>query len=170
MYRTIGSGITPNASGLTLLATATPSAATVVTFNSIPTGYKNLYLVWKNVTGTLNAFAMIRLNNSTTGHTFYGTSGSGTGDFGIGASGSVQWGFGDLTLPIQQGYGNFTVFDYSNTVEGKSCYWNSRGGSSSTVTWGFFNSATPVSRIDIIPSTNYSPFVVSGKFFLYGVI
>ena len=163
MYKAIGSGIPTAAGGLTLLATATPSAATIVTFSSIPQLYKNLYLVWENVFGTLNAWSSIRLNDDTASHFFSGSPTLGSSVFG--ASGSVTWGFGDTTNPNFQGFGTLTVFDYSSSVDGKAVEWRAN----SSLNWGFYNKTTPVSRIDIIPSTNYSPFVVSGKFFLYGV-
>jgi len=172
--------------GLTLIATATPSAATTVSFSSIPTTYKNLLLVWKNVyqSATGKSFG-IRINNDTTAN---GHKSRGLVMTGADQSTTVYLSVFDSTqfastsafyesniIPntttssadsFQNSYGFFQILEYANTATGKYVNWQTTGSSGINFGQGWFGGTAAITQIDFIRDSTQT---VTGTFYLYGV-
>jgi hypothetical protein len=172
---------TLNAGGLTLLATATPSGASSLSFASISGSYTHLTLVWDGVFQSATGYWNVRLNNdsgtnylwsalcrqdaSLTQEVGYTTEFGSTRQSGpIGETGTTN-------VFSTNNYGQFTVFNYASTSVQKRVQWSSQSAVTGTQRYpylanGAFNSASAVNRIDFIRSAAQT---ITGTFYLYGV-
>jgi hypothetical protein len=176
--------VTDQSGGLTKIATATLSAATSVSFTSIPTTYKRLQLIFANIyQSATDVFWAMRLNNNSTagtylfrgaysgsvnGGTYGGTSatyfGSDFYDAPIGATRADDF-------PAQKGYGVIDIFNADSASVTKQVQWQFNGyrpGSAQTITNfgnGFYDSTTAISRVDFIRSSTQT---ITGTIELWG--
>ena len=118
------------AGGMTLIATATPSAATSVSFSSIPTTYKNLVVRWFGVYMSTNAgFFAVRVNsNSGSNYSSLQTRTEGNAFNWTWTTNGTWYGKDDASNSVlprattsgsqfpKQGYGELTIYDYASTA------------------------------------------------------
>lgn len=179
---------TPSAGGLTLIATANPSAATSVLFSSIPSTYKKLIIEWKNVNhSTTSGYFNVRLNNdSTSSYSWISTSSNGPGNSSRSVSGSVGkvttfGGTNNYTAVIGstgststdfslKAYGKMIINDYSSdstskamesisySANGLAIYVNFLGG--------MYDKTDVITSVEFIRSASET---INGTFYLYGV-
>jgi hypothetical protein len=168
--------------GLTLIATATPSAATTISFTSIPTTYKHLMIVWQDVfqsSATGSDGWGIRLNNDTSAglHTYYNrglTASSTTGDKGSSTLFTSSSAEQRMIIPkttsgsttyADQARGVFMVYRYTESNE-KFCEWRSSGDDALSFGNGRFGGTSAITQIDFVRASTQT---ITGKFYLYGV-
>jgi hypothetical protein len=173
---------TVSSGSMTLISTANPSGANTISFTSIPTTYKQLYLVWNLYHNSSSEYLYIRLNNNSGGD-YYSkgiTVTNNTLSYAT-ASGSTGFGDSDTLAPVDdsnsslaghryQGYMtieqaneavthniNYTTFGRSNA-----------GGLFGNITTGVYAPATPaaITRLDFIRSSTQT---ITGTVLLYGV-
>jgi len=177
--------------GMTLIATATPSAASSFNFTSIPSTYKHLLMQWRNFEsstgGSASAYGLVTFNNdATTKYNFraitatqttvshkYGdglTSLMGTVDIGAQAF-PAMYGVG-FNLPQTGSQGDMWLWNYSSsTTTGRVVSYKSMGQNQFTGNnysasgYAGYNSNTAINRIDV--TTTASTF--SGICYLFGV-
>jgi hypothetical protein len=172
--------------GLTVIGTATPSAATSVSFSSIPTTYKHLVVRWFGVFMDVNTgFWNVRVNGDTaSNYNWHHTSFSGA----VGASARpnrTTTSFGGVdnisaviprtsalgTAYDQHGAGSITFYDYASTTLRRSIQSSSWGDNAGNPVWtnvdGYYASTgTAITSITFVRETTE---VITGTFFLYGV-
>lgn len=171
----------PAPGAMTLIATATPSAASTVSFASIPTFYKILIVKFVgHQSDTSNIFG-VRLNNQSSGHSWI------AGTFSASATGSSSGTGGDSMFANSTTYGVvpacgsadnadkaqgfFYVYDANLVQTNHQCSWQAGGrGGTARNTFGFgyvdLTTAAAISQIDFVRnSTN----TITGTFYLYGV-
>ena len=171
--------------GMTLIATGTPSAASTLSFTSIPTTYKRLLVVWRNVYQDVNNNSIyVRLNNksgasdySYTGAFYNGSLGSVSAFEEVGSNfGGASVSYGPVcstttssTTYSAQSFGWFLV-NRADQSENHSVEWSSTSkGSTLNYVHGFgyqINEANPISRLDFISRGSN---VFTGTFYLYGI-
>jgi hypothetical protein len=170
--------------GMTLIATATPSAATSLGFSSIPTTYKHLLILYFDVFQSVsNGYWSVRLNNDSTAgrheyNSFYWTGSSATGasseTASFGNNGNVApVGFTATSAAEHNAMGEFWIYNYTNTSTNRLVRWissgKSTGGTSqhSTVATGrYTTTGSEITQIDFIRSSTQT---ITGTFYLYGV-
>lgn len=170
--------------GMTLIATATPSAATSLGFSSIPTTYKHLLILYFDVIqSATNVYWSVRLNNDSgtgkhewnsfawTGSVAEGRSNENTGFGDTGNHAPV--GFTATTLNQHNAMGEFWIYDYTNTSTNRLVRWiasgKATGGTSqhsNTATGRYITTGSPITQVDFIRSSTQT---ITGKFYLYGV-
>jgi hypothetical protein len=181
--KTIGATIEK---GMTLLATATPSAATGVSFTNIPSGYKYLFLRWFGVyMSATNGYWSIRVNSDTgSNYAFHYASLVGATLLG-GRSNVTKTSFGNTgdtsavipktsatsTAYDQHGAGSLTIFDYTQTSLRKniqSISWGDNSGNNILASNdGYYvPTGTAITSIDFVRSSTET---ITGTFYLYGV-
>jgi hypothetical protein len=172
--------------GLTLIATGTPSAATTVSFTSIPTTYKHLVVRWFGVLmSNTNGYWRARVNGDTGSkyawHYVYQDNESN----GAGRSSGLVTAFGadasagaviprtttSGTAYNQQGAGAITIFDYADTSLTRNLQSFSWGDATGDVLLsqvdGYYSSTgTAITSIDFVRGSTET---ITGTFFLYGV-
>ena len=170
---------TPAAGAFTLIATATPSAASTFSFTSIPATYKHLFvlvpeLVW-SATGNFmkmrfatGSYYSTRSWGTATGSTFAWASERGEPYFGNG---------GNNMCPILKGYTSTGVFgdistssaiwiyDYANTSTDKVVNWSAAGNATGFTGYGIYDNTAAVSNIEFLATAGN----VTGTVYLYGV-
>ena len=174
--------------GLTLLATATPSAAASFNFTSISGSYKNLLLYWENFYGSAGGtFATMKLNNDSGANYDFNvtTSLSMTTNISVTAKDgnsqtSMMGGtsanqaftgmFGGLALQTA-GRGWLRIWDYTGTASGYVNYdWHSKSYDNTVPNqihnhgWGGYAQSAAITRIDVTASGG----TMSGTCYLYG--
>jgi hypothetical protein len=176
--------VTPATSAsLTLLATATPAAASGVSFTSISTSYQNLYITWENVyfDVTGNRYFFVRFNND---------SGTNYSNYVFGFAGGVDAAalsaqtstyqnqyFSPITSgtgagsPLKNGYGFMNIRNYTNTTTPKQFDYQNRSLDNNTTpkftnAGGVYSGTSAVTQIDFISG---STEVITGTFKLWGV-
>ena len=176
---------TATSGGLTLISTSTLSGATSISFTSIDTSYKQLFLVFSEIYQSAeNVYWSVRLNNdSTSGNYYYRTcyllNSSVTSVYG--GTSSTAFGADPYDAPIpttraddfpaQKGYGIFTI-NGSDLTGAKTVSWSTSGyrpGASQQIKNfgdGIYVGTSAISRIDLIRSSTQS---ITGKIHLYGV-
>lgn len=168
---------TASAGGMTLLSTATPSAATGVSFTSISGSYKHLLITWRNVyQASRNGFAL-RLNNDS-GSNYYGVGIShanqrktqnGTTGFGTTNFMHPVGGTGTTSNNFENANGYCWIFDYTNG--GTTNVFYTTSGEDIDIGYAFlFNGhyagSAAITQLDFVRlSTN----TLTGTFKLYGV-
>jgi hypothetical protein len=166
--------------GMTLIATATPSAASSLSFTSIPGTYKHLMLVWNNVFQSVNnqswhitvnadnlavSSLLTRIFNASLGQ-------SNANDFGTGNFAAIFHTTTGSTTYNQQAYGVFNIYRYSETgrkaFDIRSVSYNATTGTQHLLVNGATTSATgvAVTSIEFVRSDTQT---ISGNFYLYGV-
>lgn len=173
----------PATGGMTLIATATPSAATAVSFTSIPTTYKTLILIVDSLfmsDGT--AHCGVRLNNdSATAYYWAGSSVvAGSADFNNKDSGTsfgnsrenafIQGGATTGTTIQNTINGQFWIFNADQTTGRKSVTWQSYSDASQVYgtigMQGVYTGTSAISRIDFVRSSTQT---ITGTVRLYGI-
>lgn len=173
--------------GLTLIATATPSAASTVSFTSIATNFKTLKVIWQNCFQSDNSnFWSVTLNNDTSSvysvrsvsisNATVTQAGNGPGLAKFGTS------MEEAVIPNPPSsafisdfyglaYGCFRV-NRANSVEKHSVDWEGWTRNNNTNVnvynrnWGFYNgTAAAVTRIDFVRSGSSN---ITGTFYLFG--
>jgi hypothetical protein len=173
--------------GMTLIATATPSAATSLEFTSIPTTYKHLLLVWRSVFQNSAGGWNIRFNSDTASN--YGFTcfcirqGQGIADGSpasttnvIGSTSDRRQSVipdtqSDATIPGRASAGYLTVYRYTELeprfMESTSSQNNPSDGLNKSFVSGIYNSsASAITSIQFIRTTTQT---ITGNFYLYGV-
>jgi hypothetical protein len=176
--------------GMTLIATATPSGATTISFTSIPGTYKHLMLIWRGVFQSVagsGATFFCRLNNDSGAFyqsNFLYTQGGGPGgatpivnDTGFGNS------LGYNLAPIcrtetsasnlnRTSNGEMTIYRYTDTGN-RLVHWTQASGTAADgLQWneaiGNYapSSGAAVTRVDFIRSSTQT---ITGTMYLYGV-
>jgi hypothetical protein len=175
-----------NYPGDTLIATATPAAATSVSFSSIPTIYKNLRIRWVNVRMSVDdQWFNVRFNGDTGSNyvwsalgavgasgTIGTTSGSGTTSFGgaqrqVGVIPSVS----TFAISGRNSSGVITIYDYATISDRRQILSHANGdvGGAGVLNMcsGFYNSSSaPITSIEFVRSSTQT---ITGTFYLYGV-
>jgi hypothetical protein len=174
--------------GMTLIATATPSAATTISFTSIPGDYKHLFLVWYGVYQSSDTKGFfVRLNNdSASVYQINGISVSSStlsnatelNDNGFGAANVTTSGvIGDTetaSTPLAKtSRGTMTIYRYTDTGT-RFAQWSqtSYRPSVNQYVWNNMHgiyaptSGAAVTRVDFIRSSTQT---VTGTVYLYGV-
>ena len=168
--------------GMTLIATATPSAATTVSFTSIPGTYKHLMIVWQDVfqsSATASDGWGVRLNNDTTAglHAYFNRGlgpGSITADRGsstLFTSSSAELRMiipkttNGSTVYDSQARGVFMVYRYTEN-SAKFCEWRSSGDDAISFGNGRFGGTSAITQVDFVRASTQT---IDGKFYLYGV-
>ena len=170
---------TPAAGAFTLIATATPSAASTFSFTSIPATYKHLFvlvpeLVWAATGQSVKMrFATVSYYSAKTMGTL-----DNTGTFSyIGQRGQSYFGQSNQGgAPIQKGYTSSGVFgdissssaiwiyDYTNTAD-RVCVWNAGGNGGMMTGVGIYDHTAVIDNIDFQTTGS----TVTGTVYLYGV-
>jgi hypothetical protein len=167
--------------GMTLIATATPSAATSLSFTSISGSYKHLFLIWRDVYQSARDQGWaVRLNNdSGSAYKFHliGFDGSNVSphynlqdrtEFGVLNPYSVIPSTGTANNQYVS-YGEFWVYRYTES-ESKLMMSRASGESSATRSRidieGVYSGTAAITSIDFIRSSTQT---ITGTFYLYGV-
>ena len=170
---------TPAAGAFTLIATATPSAASTFSFTSIPATYKHLFvlvpeLVWaatgqsvkmRFATGAYySARAIGTLNNTGTfsyiserGESYFGNSNQGAAPIQKGYTSSGV--FGDISSASA-----IWIYDYTNTID-RVVTWTAGGNGGAFQGIGIYDHNVAISNIDFQTTGS----TVTGTAYLYGV-
>lgn len=172
--------------GMTLLATATPSAATTVSFTSISGDYDHLMLVWMACfqSSATEAF-FVRINSdSSTAYNFSGVF-ANNGTFGANGQVANDTGFGQTAASVlapiaktatngtdltQTSNGQMMIYNYTNTGKRRATWQQISHGTATC--WnsvqGIYNptSGAAVTRIDFIRTSTQT---LTGTIYLYGV-
>jgi hypothetical protein len=180
---TVSGGIptwaTPSAGAFTLIATASPSAASTFSFTSIPATYKHLFvlvpeLVWaatgqsvkmRFATGAYySARAIGTLNNTGTfsyiserGESYFGNSNQGAAPIQKGYTSSGV--FGDISSASA-----IWIYDYTNTID-RVVTWTAGGNGGAFQGIGIYDHNVAISNIDFQTTGS----TVTGTAYLYGV-
>ena len=162
---------TPASGGITQIATITASASTSITFSSIPSTYRNLYVIFENVIPSGNGDNIQMRFNGVTSASYRGTTAYGNGsDLSINET-AIQ-----VAPPIRSssafGMGYIFIPNYKSTSAAKIMdsysFVRSSIGAANTNSYrnhGVFNDTSAISSITFIPQgTNFS-----GVFTLFGV-
>lgn len=172
-----------SAGGMTLISTATPSAATTVSFTSIPTTYKALLLVWNGIYQSVaSTWCGVRLNNDTTGKHWAMAVVSSNGNFAQTSQLDENlFGTTDKDAPIpatttssgninRQANGQMWIFNADQTTGVKKVHWTSSGYdadfSGPISANGVYTGTSAISRIDFIRTSSQT---ITGTIRLYGV-
>ncbi len=189
---TVNSGATApewqtlSAGGIFLISTATPSAATTVSFTSIPTNYKTLLLVWDSVFQSANdKYFTIRLNNDSGNNYHWAGTVLAAGSLGV-TSGNATTAFGsnDQNAPIPRtetsastlnktANGQMFIFNADQTTGVKKTKWNSMAYATNFADYGgtieiegLYTGTSAISQIDFIRNSTQT---ITGTIRLYGV-
>lgn len=165
--------------GFTLIATATPSAASTFSFTSIPATYKHLVvlipeLVWAATGNSMKmrfatgAYYSSRAQGSLAGAGTYSYA-TERGETYFGQSGATN-------CPVQRGYtasgvfGDISsssaiwIYDYTNTND-RIVNWNAGGNGGMFQGYGIYDHNVAISNIDFQTTAS----TVTGTAYLYGV-
>jgi hypothetical protein len=174
--------------GMTLIATATPSEATSVSFSDIPSTYKHLIVQWKNVSmNSTSGYWNVRINSDTTSsYSWVSLSSNGPANASRSVAGSVGkvvrfGGTNDYTAVIGstasattdfslKAYGRLTINDYSSgsTSKGIESLSFSANGAAIYVNFlgGMYDKTDVVTSVQFVRSASET---ITGTFYLYGV-
>lgn len=174
---------TASSGGMTLISTINASAATTVSFTSIPTTYKHLLLAWRGVFQSATGFFTVRFNNissaayapvgyymDSAGNLKVADQYTGTA-IGLDAYRSPILETGTSSLYNQTCGGALWVYDYTDTTD-FSTYdlaSSSHAADSGTRvyrTFGNFDQSAAITQIDFIRNTTQT---ITGEFKLWGV-
>ena len=166
--------------GMTLISTATPSAATTVSFTSIPTTYKMLLVKFVARQSTTSDRFSVQVNGQTgsiynwTAATITGTNTTVTN----GSTGSTSFGNSNTAGVIpycstgddsDQAQGEFYIYDANLAQARHQISWQSSGGGTRTLVAGQgyvdLPSSVAISQIDFIRGGSQT---ITGTFYLYG--
>jgi len=187
---TAGAGLawtTFTTGGLTLIATASPSSATIVSFTSIPTTYKHLMIVTSNIQQSDSSrYFSMRFNNDSGGnYNFKGVSFTNTTvvsnyeasvtSIGSSYSNAPIPSSRDISAPLLGQHSNSTIniYNYASTTLIRTydyLSWGYNGGAAQNVNavigGAYASTGTAITQIDFIRSSTQT---ISGTIQLYGV-
>ncbi len=169
--------------GMTLIATATPSAATSISFTSIPGTYKHLLVVVAEAyNSVVDTSWSLRLNNSGSDYYWAGVATLGSNDAGAGDNQDALPGLGynkhspiARTSTVSSAYhrharSDIWIYRYAEpentSVMWRTTGWSSDGGHSTALCFGQWRDTTAVNRVDLVRSSTQT---VTGTIYLYGV-
>jgi hypothetical protein len=174
--------------GMTLIATATPSGATSVSFTSISGSYKHLIVRWLNCTmNNNNGYWGLRVNSdagSVYSSTIFRKEGAAD-DYAVKTNQAV-WGVEDASASMiprchdvatrsKMGYGQVVIYDYADTsldarqISSIGYGWYEAGTVPImvTVNGAYGSSGTAITSIEFERQAGSE--TITGTFFLYGV-
>jgi hypothetical protein len=168
---------------MTLIATATPSAATSISFTSIPGTYKHLLVVVAEAyNSVVDTSWSLRLNNSGSDYYWAGVATLGSNDAGAGDNQDALPGLGynkhspiARTSTVSSAYhrharSDIWIYRYAEpentSVMWRTTGWSSDGGHSTALCFGQWRDTTAVNRVDLVRSSTQT---VTGTIYLYGV-
>jgi hypothetical protein len=174
---------TASAGGMTLISTINASAATSVSFASIPTTYKHLLLVWKKCqSSSVSSRWDVRLNSDTdSDYTLRGVFYNGTTTTTFNVTNNAIGGASTYAPILETAYsaslwdyacnGYMWLYDYTATSYGVSYSYESMASTEgSSVRYvksmGTYNNSAAVTEIDFIRNSSQT---ITGQFLLYGV-
>jgi hypothetical protein len=170
---------TPVSGAYTLLATATPSAATTISFTSISAGYKHLFLTWHSIFQSSNTtFFYTRLNNDATSKYFTQTVSNNAGtvvaynDGLVGQIGTIAYDSPIGTTSTNDTFtsnssGHMWIYDYADTTVRKLItYGSTASGKYPIFANAEYNSTSAIDRVDFIRNSTQT---LTGKMYLFGV-
>jgi hypothetical protein len=172
--------------GMTLISTATPIAATTVSFTSIPSTYKHLMLIWHSVYQSIdNEYWWATFNNDSTvanydttviGPPTTGTSVSVSNTTTVASTPQSLTraiiASGGTSLSAYTSKGALTIYRYTDTSVRLFEYRSSAlstlqtNNTRFTTANGFYNGSSAISSIEF---TRSSTQTITGTFYLYGV-
>jgi len=180
-----------SAGGMTLISTVNASAASSVSFTSIPTTYKHLLLIWEEVfqNSFLNYYWSVRFNNDSGSDyrfrgIYYNDAASPQNTNFISADATTAFGGNYKYSPIMptdsvdneqmNSYGSMWIYDYANTTTPKQCDLISSSQSGGDNVYLYVNfqgvyrdsAELAVTQIDFVRSHTQT---LTGTFKLYGV-
>ena len=174
---------TPAGGGMTLIATATPSGASSVSFTSIPGTYKHLVLIVAEAyQNSINESWSLRFNNDSSNYQWNGAAIGSSNDIGAETNGNALPGLGyhnhaqiqrttaSSSTYSRHGRSHTLICRYSE-AENKTVFWTSQGyeatrGHQSALCSGQWRDASVITRVDLVATSTQT---VTGKIFLYGV-
>ncbi len=167
--------------GMTLLATATPSGASSLEFTGIDGSYTNLLLTWKSVFQSANGYWSLRFNSDTgTNYLFTGLD-TQNGTLGSFISYNTLIGNSNSTAPIgitgtsdvanTNNYGQMLIYNYADTTVRKNVEYRAVGPSTGTSRFPYlvnamWNSTSAITSLNFVRDSTQT---ITGKFYLYGV-
>ena len=178
---------TLSSGGLTLIATASPSSASTVSFTSIPTTYKHLMIVTSNIQQSDSSrYWSMRFNNDSGGNynikgvAFTNTTVNSVYDAGVTSIGSSYSNAPipssrDISSPLLGQHSNSTIniYNYASTTLTRTYdyfSWGYNGGAAQNVNavigGAYASTGTAITQIDFIRSSTQT---ISGTIQLYGV-
>ena len=171
--------------GLTVIGTATPSAATSVSFSSIPTTYKHLLVRWFGVWHSRTGYWNVRVNGDTGSNYQWHYTSSSNGTFVAGRSvgGVSRFGNTDSTsgvIPMtndsdnsydRHSAGSLAIYDYASTSLRRNIQSSAWGDNLGGAVWSnldgyYVSTGTAITSIEFIRGATET---INGTFFLYGV-
>ena len=167
--------------GLTLISTATPSAATTVSFTSIPTTYKILLVKYNARQSISGERFAVRLNNNSEGAAYFFTGAAITGTNTCVATTSNGSSFGaNLSIaPIpdcsdvdenEQAMGEFFIYDADLVSNRHQVSWQASGIQARAMVsaQGFIKTEAAAAAINRIDFIRGGAQTITGTFYLYG--
>ena len=174
--------VAPASGGMTLISTATLSAATSISFTSIPSTYKHLKLVMIDLFQSLGSVYWTLTFNSASGYSWVASTLKGTATDTTNGVGSAAIGSSNQNAPIPATYtatnngtcnGTINIYNYTSTSLQRSFDFNRTGYDGATANYinGFANgtyntTGTAINRVDF---TRSSTQTVTGTIQLWGV-
>jgi hypothetical protein len=186
--RSIGVIVPVSVQGMTLIATATPSASTSLSFTGIPGIYKDLLVIWRGVfTSTPGAGGWnVRFNGDSGSNYGYSSHAVRNGSSVVEAPSStstllgstadtrgsvIPQGAADASIPGRAAVGNLKVYRYAQLepriMESTSSQQNTNDGPLKSFVSGVYNSSS--SAITSIEFIRTGSQTITGTFYLYGV-
>jgi hypothetical protein len=167
--------------GLTLISTATPSAATTVSFTSIPTTFKILLVKYNARQSVSGERFAVRLNNNSEAAAYFFTGAVITGSNTCVATTSNGSSFGaNLSIaPIpdcsdvdenEQAMGEFFIYDADLVSNRHQVSWQSSGIQARAMVsaQGFIKTEAAAAAINRIDFIRGGAQTITGTFYLYG--
>jgi len=163
--------------GMTLLASTIVTAATGITFDNIPSGYKHLMFVWHDMHHSTTGAGNLTINNSTTttqyqhqwrvvATTVVTASGRSSASAGFQGSGNSSAPF-PATASGDDAWSHGVMWIYRYTEsDWKFVKIDTTGDTGHVWMFGRWKSTSPVTRFDIVRTGSQT---MQGKFYLYGV-
>lgn len=169
--------------GFTLIATATPSAATSVSFTNIPTTYSILRVVWTGVRSSIgDCYWSVRLNGNSSSYNFFGVK-NANGTLGVASAlGASGYGNASDNAPIgvsdtaanywrDKNNGVFDVYA-ANQATYHPVTWHNYTANNSDQMYGPIQmngmNESVTSAITQIDFVRNSTQTITGNFYLYG--
>ncbi len=165
----------PSSGSLTLINTGgTTFTGSTTTVSSIPSTYRNLYIVILNYKPATDGARLYLRANADAGANRYNNIGSQTGEL-TAAYNDTTWTLSlDQDSTVSNSIGAFTIFEYANTSIWKSIYGQMLNNDDTTSTsisfrtlYGMYNQTTAISSLEF---WNSSGNFTSGTVNVYGVL
>jgi hypothetical protein len=173
----------PASGAYTLISEQQASASTGLTFGSIPSTYKHLYLVWSGLNTSNDSTFELRINNDSANN--YKLAGVGAGNQNapaLQAQENSKLGFINFIQNCttvnqhQRAAGSLFIENYTSTTRFKtftilSSYNHINNGISAQTCWGSYSSTSAITSLDLVRTagTGTVTNATSTSFRLYGV-